>query len=301
MKKLLLILLTLGLLACGSKKENKQSETSSKPVISVVNYPLYYFAERIGGEHIELAFPIPEDADPAYWVPNSESLTIFQESDIIFTNGANYAKWLNNVSLPERIIVNTSAPIKEKYIEVQEGASHSHGDGEEHMHTGMAFTTWLDFEIAIVQAESIKSNLEKILPNKKKQIEENFEALKKDLLNLDSKLKALSTSEYIIGSHPVYQYLSEAYQLNIHSVHFEPNEMPSSKQWHELEHLLEDHPSFLMIWENEPTDEIKNELKLRKIRMAVFNPCGNKPKQGDFLSIMNGNVKTLTSIQATDY
>ena len=89
MKHVTLVLLAFALFACGSKKEKKQTETAAKPVISVVNYPLYYFAERIGGNHIELMYPIPEDVDPAYWVPDSESLTIFQESDIIFTNGAN--------------------------------------------------------------------------------------------------------------------------------------------------------------------------------------------------------------------
>ena len=142
MKRLAILLLSIGLIACGSKKESKQNnqkENLVKPVVSVVNYPLYYFAERIAGDYVELKFPAPGDVDPAYWIPSSADLTIFQQSDLILINGANYAKWLNNVSLPERIMVNTSASVKEKYIEFQEGVAHSHGDGEEHIHTGGFF------------------------------------------------------------------------------------------------------------------------------------------------------------------
>jgi zinc transport system substrate-binding protein len=168
------------------------------------------------------------------------------------------------------------------------------------VHTSLAFTTWLDFNIALKQARKIKNELAEILPEKAGELEKNFARLETELLSLHNQLKGMSLDEVIIGSHPVYQYLSAAYQLNIHSVHFEPNEMPSSKQWHELEHLLEHHSSALMIWENEPIDEIKAELTKRKISVVVFNPCGNKPGQGDFLSVMTQNVKILTSIQATD-
>ena len=55
-----------------------------------------------------------------------------------------------------------------------------------------------------------------------------------------------------------------------------------------------------MILENEPMELIKEELEKRKISVLVFNPCGNKPGQGDFLSVMTKNVKTLANIQATD-
>jgi hypothetical protein len=38
--------------------------------VYVVNYPLKYFAERIGGEHVKVEFPAPADVDPAYWNPD---------------------------------------------------------------------------------------------------------------------------------------------------------------------------------------------------------------------------------------
>lgn len=297
MKKFALMMLTIGLMACGSKKDNKESQRTvevEKPVISVVNYPLHYFAERIAGDYIELNFPVQGDVDPAYWIPNSNDLTSFQESDLILTNGADYAKWLNNVSLPERLMVNTSASVKEKYIEVQEGVAHSHGDGEEHIHTGIAFTTWLDLSIAAEQAKSIKDALIKLLPEKSAEIEKNFVQLETELLSLHNKLKTLSINGTITGSHPVYQYLASAYDLNIKSVHLEPGEEPTKKQWHDFDHHLDHYPSELMLWEDEPLKIISELIEIKGLNIVVFNPCGNKPDEGDFMSMMKRNIESLT-------
>lgn len=296
MKNLPLLLIVFCLFSCGSKKNNKKKIAADKPVVSVVNYPLCYFTERIGGDFVELNFPIDQGTDPAYWVPTSESLSSFQKSDVIFTNGANYARWLNNVSLPERLVVNTSATIADKLIEVQEGVSHSHGADGEHVHTGFAFTTWLNFEIAVEQARTIQVELIKLLPEKESTLKENFKLLEKELLALHRQLLNNESEMMIIGSHPVYQYLSSAYHLHIHSVHFEPDVMPTSKQWHNLDHLLDHHPSSVMIWENEPGDDIRVELQKRNIKVVVFNPCANKPSQGDFMSVMNLNIKSLIDV-----
>ena len=37
--------------------------------VYVVNYPLKYFAERIGGPHVKVTLPVPADVDPVYWAP----------------------------------------------------------------------------------------------------------------------------------------------------------------------------------------------------------------------------------------
>lgn len=99
----------------------------------------------------------------------------------------------------------------------------------------------------------------------------------------------------IIGSHPVYQYLSEAYRLNIQSVHFEPNEMPSEDQWRNFDLLLEHHSAKIMLWEDEPMPEVKEILNKKGIHVCVFNPCGNKPKYDDFIGTMKKNIQSLQS------
>jgi zinc transport system substrate-binding protein len=251
-----------------------------------VNYPLHYFAQRIGGDLIQLEYPIPEDVDPAYWVPDEKALEVHQSADIIFTNGADYAKWMHNVSLPSSRIVNTSKAFENEYIELQEVATHSHGPEGKHEHTGYAFTTWLDFELAIAQTKTIKNALIHKLPNEENKLEENFNFLKADLMGLHERMIQLAKEagdQHFIGPHPVYQYLTTAYGIPIHSVHFESGEMPSNKQWKEIPHLMGHYPVDVMIWEGDHLPGIKEKLNEYKLKVAVFNPCGNKPEKGNLM------------------
>ena len=43
--------------------------------VYVVNYPLKYFAEKIGGPHVKVTLPVPPDVDPVYWIPSIANIT----------------------------------------------------------------------------------------------------------------------------------------------------------------------------------------------------------------------------------
>ena len=79
--------------------------------VYAVNYPLAYFAERIGGEQVEVVFPAPADVDPAYWAPAPEVIADYQKADLILLNGADYAHWVGRTTLPASKMVNTSASL----------------------------------------------------------------------------------------------------------------------------------------------------------------------------------------------
>jgi len=120
--------------------------------------------------------------------------------------------------------------------------------------------------------------------------------LEKELLELDAKLEAAFgklEGQPLVGSHPIYQYLTRRYNLNMESVHWEPGEAPDAKMWSELDDILEAHPAKLMLWEDEPLPETKAQLKEKGIRSIVFDPCGNRPVEGDFLSVMRTNIHNL--------
>ena len=97
----------------------------------------------------------------------------------------------------------------------------------------------------------------------------------------------------LFASHPVYQYLGKAYDLQIISEHWEPGEMPTENQWSAFKHNLDLHPANLMLWEGEPSDELKVRLKDAKVTTVLFNPCSNQPVKGDFLSTMKQNISNL--------
>lgn len=272
------------------------SHTPEKVTIYVVNYPLKYFAERIAGDHARVVFPAPPDCDPAYWVPDANTIGAYQQADLILLNGANYAKWVRKVSLPRSKMVDTSAGFKDRYITAKEVVTHSHGAEGAHAHESLAFTTWLDFNLAARQAQAVTKALSRRKPKLHDTFQENYAGLEKDLMALDGEIKAI-VSKYptlpLLASHPVYDYLSRRYGVNMKSVHWEPDEIPSAEQWIEPQRILKDHPARWMIWEAEPFQESVERLESMGIKSLVFDPCGNVPGDGDFLTVMRQNVDNL--------
>jgi len=264
--------------------------------IFTVNYPLQYFAERIAGTHATVIFPAPGDVDPAYWMPDTGTIVDYQQADLILLNGAHYAKWVGKVSLPPSKMVDTSRKFKDQYIYSTEATTHSHGPKGAHSHESLAFTTWLDFNLAVQQAKAIEKALIRKRPKLKDTFQRNFMALEKDLLALDRDLKeiaAIKRNQPMVGSHPVYDYLAKGYDLNLKSVHWETDEAPSFQQWQNLERMLIDHPAKWMVWEGEALPAVVEKLKEIGVSIFVYDPCGNVPEKGDFLSVMQNNVINL--------
>ncbi len=264
--------------------------------VYTVNYPLKYFAQRIAGEHADVMFPAPADVDPAFWQPDVEIIAGYQQADLILLNGAGYAQWVTRVSLPRRKLVDTSATFRDRYIHVNEGVTHSHGPGGDHSHTGTAFTTWLDFSQAAEQARAIAAALTQKRPQWKDDFASNLAALEADLLELDKQIETMVTAnpdQLLVASHPVYQYFQRRYGLNLVSLMWEPDEVPSEAQWIELERTLKKYPARWMIWESYPNPGIVERLRAMGVESIVFDPAGNYPAKGDFLGVMTQNVKNL--------
>jgi zinc transport system substrate-binding protein len=267
--------------------------------VYTVNYPLAYFAERIAGDLTVVTFPAPPDVDPAFWMPDPETIAAYQGADLILLNGAGYAKWTAKVSLPRSRLADTSRGFRDAYIREAAGISHSHGPGGEHSHGGVAFTTWLDLSQAAQQAEAIAQAVTRKRPDAKEQIDRNLQSLQRDLLQLDERMAETTRADSgrpLLASHHVYQYLARRYGLNLRSVMWEPDEVPSESQWSELEGILKDHPAKWMLWEGAPAEKSVERLRALGVESVVFNPCGNRPSVGDFLTVMSENARHLNRI-----
>lgn len=290
------VVLLAVLAGCSDRGSGAVDTVASKPVVYTVNYPLAYFAERIGGELIEVRFPVPAAADPAFWKPTTAEILAFQRADLILLNGASYAKWVGRSSLPPSKLVDTSARFRDRYIQVKDAITHSHGPGGKHSHSGTAFTTWLDPAQAALQAQAAAKAIARLLPGKEAAVERNFTALRSDLGALGDALRAAGSGyggAPLLASHPVYQYLARSCGLNLRSLHWEPSEQPSPEQWRKLDGLLRKHPAKWMIWEAPPAAGVAAELERRGVGVVVFYPCGNRPASGDYLSVMKGNIARL--------
>jgi len=262
------------------------------------NYPLSFFAGKISGKPGIVIFPGIE-GDPAFWKPTTADIIKMQQSDIILLNGAAYEKWHTSAALPKRKVVDTSKVFKGQYIVIEEAVDHAHGPGGAHSHSGTAFTTWIDFNQAAFQAKAIKDAMVKRNIAAKELLNRNFKSLFEELRDLDTAIHQMVQGQAqipLVASHPVYQYFARRYGLNIKAVLWEPDVFPDKHKWTHLEKILKKHPAKWMIWEGKPLARSVAKLKEMGIESIVFDPCGNRPEQGDFLSVMKQNIEHLRLI-----
>ncbi len=296
----------LMLLACSQQADEIVPPVSKQggPLsVYVVNYPLQYFAERIGGEHVNVSFPAPADVDPAYWSPDPETVAAYQDADLILLNGAGFAAWTKRASLPRAKLVDTSVSFSDRIIALQGSMTHGHGPKGEHSHGGTAFTTWLDPTLASEQARVIAEAFVRARPAQEMMFRANLTALESDLRALDDRLTKLARSlgdAPILFSHPVYQYLERRYGLNGHFLHWEPDHLPDEPMWWELRKLLPTHPARIMLWEAEPLATTRPRLRVLGVESVVYAPCANVPAGGDWFDVMIQNADQLEAVAQAD-
>ncbi|VGO23438.1 metal ABC transporter solute-binding protein, Zn/Mn family [Pontiella sulfatireligans] len=112
-KRVFMMLLGAVVVAGCSTQESAVPENAA-PVVYTVNYPLAYFAERIACDAVEVVFPEME-GDPAFWSPVAEQIAADQKADLILLNGAGYAKWVQQVSLPPAKLIDTSKGFRNQF------------------------------------------------------------------------------------------------------------------------------------------------------------------------------------------
>lgn len=295
---LLLMSMTLACTQEPSQETASTNETASSGTLTIytVNYPMAYMAERIVGDRGNVSFPAPPGVDPATWIPGPETIIDYQQADLIILNGAGYAGWVANASLPRSRLVDSAAGVADRLIPIESSVTHSHGPTGDHSHSGTAFTTWLDLEIAIEQARAVLDALVRTRPEHEAEFRQAFTELEAEFRGIDTKLITAARKlggQPVLFSHPVYQYFERRYEVNGYAVHWEPDELPEDALWVQLKAVLREHPAKIMIWEGDPLPETRRRLVELGIDSVVMQPGGNKPPEGDLLNLLQEGIAAL--------
>jgi len=274
------------------------SESDVRPnklTVAVVNYPLAYFARRVGAELTDVVFPVPGHLDPSNWDPTGDSIAAFQSADLICLNGADYAKWTSRATLPGSRTVVTTRDVEDRFIQVPEAVTHRHGPGGEHSHAVVASETWLDPQLAIAQARVIQEELARLIPESADAFRANLKELAEDLQSLDQEFESVFVSSPLpwTASHPAFSYVGRRYSLGIKIEHWEPSRFPSDDQWQKLEERLSEQPSSWMLWEDEPAEQTRERLRSLGVEAVVFRLAARPPESGDYITVMRKNLASL--------
>jgi zinc transport system substrate-binding protein len=292
-----LILLAVFCTSCAKESPVDLAFKNESIEIIAVNYPLFYFTTQLTADWAVVTYPVPADIDPAQWRPGVEEIQAMQQADMVVLNGAGYSAWLDKVALSPSKLTDSTAQATSQLIELKQQATHSHGPRGEHSHSGFAFTTWMDIELAKQQVNAIAKALGDRWPEHRPTIQTNEAALLDNLTGLDSGYLEQAdrlAGRTLIYSHPVYQYFERRYQLSGHSLHWEPDETPSEKQWSELQALMTHLDHGLFIWEDVPAPTMLQRMSEMGLESVVIRPAANRGKS-DWLTEQQSNLQRLAA------
>ena len=284
----------VALLACGpsaSKPSGSEGDPTGVPTVYTVNYPLQYFAQRIGGDRVRAVFPAPHGVDPATWSPSPEDVAGFQKASRVLLDGADRAGWVEGAKLPASRLVNTSRAFEARLIEAQ--MIESQGDVARE---GTTLRPWLDPTLAVQQVRVVQRALTELLPQHAGELGVGADELERDLRDLDARFErafASGSPRPLLASRPVFDCLRRRYALDLVSLDWGADEMPDEEAWSELARSLEGRPARWMLWEDEPLPATAARLRELGVEPIVFLTCANVPAPGDYLDGMRKNASAL--------
>lgn len=288
--------------AAARGKEDDARQEVATGTIATSFYPLQYFAERIADSLVEVICPLPPEADPSLWFPSGDAIQAFQRADLILINGTAFEKWLNKVSLPPSRIADTTRFLSpEEQIRYESTITHRHGPTGEHSHEGLDGHTWMDPLLALNQAQSISEAMARRWPQHQEAFADNLQGLLQDLRALDQRLQRFSSAwaergGQLVASHPAYNYLAKRYRLPVVNLDLNPEAAPTQDTLKSIAVYPGERFSEYLLWETEPTATVATTLESIGFRNVLFSPCETRPDQGDYLTVMQGNLTRLEAL-----
>jgi len=219
----------------------RELEESDKLQVVATFYPLAYFAERIGGGHVNVLTLIPENSEAHTYDPSISDILETHEADVLLYNGAGLDDWFTDKVLAQfsrsgKVVVDTTADI-ELHEQDEDHEHHGHDHGSEDPHT------WISPHIAVQQAETVYDALVRADPDNENNYSLRWTVLRDELEVLDAAYTANLTNatvDEIIVSHAAFGYLADRYGFEQHGViGLSGDEQPSLSTMISLSDMME--------------------------------------------------------------
>ena len=330
------LILSSFLAACGGNQETEEQPTAEEPMEENIEqlelfttiFPLEDFANKIGGEYVNVTNLVPVGADAHSFEPTAREMINVTEGDAFIYNGAGLEGFVDalieTVEGEEVKVVKASEGIELLDFDEQSHAhedaddhahdEHEHEEEQDHAHDDHAHDhdedphVWLDPILSITLAENIKNLLIELLPEQEEYFTSNFEEVKAELEVIDSEFQAMvdaAEKDTFLVSHAGYGYWEARYgvkQIGIAGI--SPTNEPSQRQLQDLISYANDYGlEYVMFEQNIPAkvadvvrDEVGAEaLYLHNLEALIAEDIENGE---DYFSLMRKNIEALgTALQ----
>ncbi len=139
----LLSIVAVILAACGgddnatTDKETTEQSTDKLSIYTTV-YPLQYFAERIGGEYVDVSSIYPPGANEHTFEPTQKDMMTLADADLFFYIGLGlegFVEKAKDTLANENVkLVATADHVSEEKLHISTGHVHAEGEEDDHGH-----------------------------------------------------------------------------------------------------------------------------------------------------------------------
>lgn len=339
MKKLIAILSSALLLAaCGEPAIDNGAQTEpvdeSKLQVYTTVYPLTYFTERIGGEHVQVQSIYPAGANEHTFEPTQQDMIKLAEADLMFYVGLGLEGFIDKAEdtlKDEKVeFVAAADAISDEELEAagepheddaheeethedeaHEEETHAEEAAEEEGHEGHDHGTvdphvWMSPVLSQKLAESIKNNLAEADPENSEAYESNYAQLIIELEELDGAFEELSErvdNKTFFVSHSAFGYIAEPYGFEQVAVAgLNSQDEPSQKELAEIVDLAKEKEIQYIVFEQNVssnlTEVIQNEVGAEAIQMHNLGVLTqeNIDNEETYFTLMEKNLQVLETV-----
>ena len=297
-----IILLLLGNSLVASAQEKKQVMTTF--------YPVYYLAERIGGDAIEISMLLEGNQNAHDYEASAKDAARTQSSDLFIYQDDEMEYFVsslfNLIDLDKVQVLETTVG-----IELLEGDAHDHDhadeDGHDHDHDHSHDYdphTWLDPMIYAQQAANVRDALIELDSANEAVYQANAEALIAELEVLNQEFEeqlAQLDDRRIVVQHAAFGYLTHAYDLEqVAIAGISSTQEPSAQALASMQDFIKSEQISVVYVEPSLDQAIANtvtsvsDVELRPLR-TLETVSANEMAEGiDYFSIMRDNLVELT-------
>ena len=297
-----------------TEAENGETETGAD-VVSIEGdklkvmasfYPMYDFAQKIGGDQVEVTNMVPAGTEPHDWEPAASDIKGLEEADIFVYNGAGMEHWVPDVlaSLDNKDLIAVEASTGIDLLEGSEDEEEESGEKDEHTDE-ITYDphVWLAPENAKKEMENIKDALVSADPDHQEYYEENYETYAKKLDDLDAeyqeKLSDVKTRD-VIAAHQAFGYLCQAYGLNQIGIEgLSADSEPDAARMKEIVEFAKEHQVKTIFFEELVSPKVSETIaKEIGAQTKMLNPLEGLSDEelaagADYFSVMESNLQTL--------
>lgn len=302
--KAIITIFTVLLIASGCAP-SQDAATDNKPIIYTSIYPIQYAVERIADDFVTAKTVYPPGVDAHTYEPTSKEMTNIAKGDAFFFLGAGMESFAESaadalatqdtklVALGEN---ESLFHTETDHIEADhEDDGHQHGDHDPHI--------WLDPIRMIDMAEMIKDDLVELYPEQKEDFNQNFEALKADLIDLNTQYETVlqnKKDKEILVSHAAFGYWEERYGVTQIAINgLSSSSEPSQKELTKIVDQAKEHKLKYIIFEqnvsNHVSEIIQDHIGAKPLTIHNLSVLTEEDieNDADYISLMHYNLDIL--------